>query len=197
MSTNRILQGGILDVDVEMIINNPKAPRGSYSYEAVLSSPKADYKIPILKNLEWKRDFNSGTCEDLRLIFVMDGAIYRNNFHQVQDHLEVTINKKNGDLIVDSTRYKFIILNSSARDKKELMNTLTDAQLSSFIPILLFRYSDLRKNSSFCVRRLSMSVISSSERKKTAPFSVLSTSAEGPSFLKMLFSILPCLALSS
>lgn len=135
MSTNRILQGGILDVDVEMIINNPKAPRGSYNYEAVLSSPKADYKIPILKNLEWKRDFNSGTCEDLRLIFIMDGAIYRNNFHQVQDHLEVTINKKNGDLIVDSTRYKFVILNSTARDRKELMNTLTDAQLSSFVPI--------------------------------------------------------------
>ena len=71
------------------------------------------------------------------------------------------------------------------------------SSLSSFIPILLFRYFDLRKNSSFCVRRLSMSVISSSERKKTAPFSVLSPSGEGSSFLKMLFSILSCLALSS
>jgi hypothetical protein len=135
MSTNKIIQGGLLDLDVEMVINNPKAPKGSYTYEAVLSSPKLDYNIPMLRNLEWKRDFNNGTCEDLRLIFVMDSAVYRNFIHQHQDHLEVTINKKNGDLIVDSTRYKFIILNSSAKNRKELMNTLTDSQLSSFVPM--------------------------------------------------------------
>ena len=133
MSTDKIIQGGLLDLDVEMIINSPKAVKGSYTYEAVLSSPKLDYHIPMLKNLEWLRDFNTGTTEDLRLIFSMDSAIYRNFFHQHQDHLEVTINKKNGDLIVDSTRYKFIILNSTAKNKKELMNTLTDTQLSSMV----------------------------------------------------------------
>ena len=38
MSTEKILQGGLLDTDVEMIINNKQA-KGSYAYDITISSP--------------------------------------------------------------------------------------------------------------------------------------------------------------
>ena len=137
MSTDRMIQGGLLDLDVELVINNPKAIKGSYTYEAVLSSPTADIPINILKNLEWVRDYNMGTSEDLRIIFVLDGAMYRNFIHQHQDHLEITINKKNGELIVDSNRYKLIILRNTTKEMRDIVNYLTDTQLSSFVPVEL------------------------------------------------------------
>ena len=137
MSTDRMIQGGLLDLDVELVINNPKAIKGSYTYEAVLSSPTADIPINTLKNLEWVRDYNMGTSEDLRIIFVLDGAMYRNFIHQHQDHLEITINKKNGELIVDSNRYKLIILRNTTKEMRDIVNYLTDTQLSSFVPVEL------------------------------------------------------------
>lgn len=134
MSTEKILQGGLLDTDVEMIINNKQA-KGSYTYDITISSPVADHHVELLKNVTWIRDFNSSYAEDLRVIFTLDGAIYRDYFHNYQDHLEVTINKMNGSYIVDSTRYKMVILTNSATGKRDTIDYLTSQQLSSFVPI--------------------------------------------------------------
>lgn len=131
----RVMQEGLLDVDIERIVNNDSGVGGD-TFTVVLSSPTADMPLVFLQNVQWKRDYNGSTTDDIRVMFEIDGADYRNHVHYYKDHLEMTIiRKKYNDVIFSTHRYKVFIVKNTGDTQITAMKFMTDAELSSHTPI--------------------------------------------------------------
>lgn len=128
-----IVSDSLLNIDIEQIIQSKKPEH--YKYEVTLSSPLGDIKIEVLNTIEWTRDYNGAATDDLRVIFSLDGGMYRDIIMNYTEHLEITIAKKSNDVVVDSTRYKFIILKDTGQEFKDVMTMATTSQLSAVVPV--------------------------------------------------------------
>lgn len=123
---------GLLGIDVDDIMSTFTGV-GRDTYKVILSSPVGDIEIgDFLQNIIWKRDYAGATTDDLRVIFQLDGAVYRSHIYTFKDQLELTIiTYTYGKEIRDITRYKFFIISDSMDMLKDTLKYLTDEQLSA------------------------------------------------------------------
>ena len=131
--SDQIVSDSLLNIDIEQIMQSKDAEH--FKYEVTISSPLGDVIVPFLNTIEWTRDYNGAATDDLRVIFSLDGGLYKDIIMDYKEHLEITIVKKSKDVVVDSTRYKFIILKDTGTNFKQVMNVATSSQLSSFVPV--------------------------------------------------------------
>ena len=133
------LLSGLLDLDIEQIINSDVEEKYKYlNYNVTICSPHGDYPIGmLLKQIEWTRNFNDNAMEDIRILFSMDGSVYREYVHDYRDQLEVVIEKRIGKQIVDTNRYKLFLLTNTAEYYQDSFNYMTEEQLKAMVPVEL------------------------------------------------------------
>lgn len=133
------LLSGLLDLDIEQIINSDVEEKYKYlNYNVTICSPYGDYPIGmLLKQIEWTRNFNDNAMEDIRILFTMDGSVYREYVHDYKDQLEVVIEKRIGKQIVDTNRYKLFLLTNTAEYYQDSFNYMTEEQLKAMVPVEL------------------------------------------------------------
>lgn len=136
MSVEKSLIGGLLDTDIEQILNADTEEKFKYlHFNATLCSPAGELYVGMLKSIEWSRNYNDDIMEDLRVMFTLDGAEYRKVVHEYQDQLEMVINRTMKDLVLTSTRYKVFIVSNTADQNPDNYNYMTDAQLKALSPV--------------------------------------------------------------
>lgn len=133
----KTVYGSLLDTDIEQILNSTHNVDVHRTYEITLHTPLEDLNIPFLRNIEWTRNYNTSTGEDIRVMFIMDGAEYRRYIHTYKDQLEITISKYSGTYLQGAARYKFFILTNNADIKQDDMNHMTDVELKQVSPIAI------------------------------------------------------------
>lgn len=136
MAYDKQLIGGLLDIDIEQILNSDTSDKYKYiNYNVTLCSPAYDLPITLLSGIEWTRNYNDDIMEDLRVMFTLSGDDYKAYVHDYQDQLELVIEKKLDSIILSSDRYKFFIVTNAADTLTDNINYMTQEQLRKLSPI--------------------------------------------------------------
>lgn len=136
MSADKQLIGGLLDLDIDQIINSDTSEKFKWlNYKVTICSPKDDLPIDLLNGIEWTRNYNDDIMEDLRVMFTVSGDDYKYYIHDYIDQLEMVIERRIDKIIVSSERYKFFIVNNTADNLADNINYMTLDQLRAMVPI--------------------------------------------------------------
>lgn len=105
---------GLIDLEVNKILNNPNTRKDMYEYEVWLHTEKDNIVVELLETIEWLKDYNTNITDYIVITFHLMGGDYIRKLYPNKDNLEATIIKINryGTEGPMSIRYKMVLLNN-------------------------------------------------------------------------------------
>lgn len=123
---------GLIDLEVNKIINNPNIKKDMYEYTVWLHTEKDNILVEMLENIEWLKDYNSNVTDFIVITFHLMGGDFIRKLYPYKDSLEATLIKNNryGTEGPVSIRYKMILLNNDNGVEGSEYSKMTEDELN-------------------------------------------------------------------
>ena len=140
-----LINGGLVDINIDKIIATPNVETDNSEYEIYLHTEELDLLIETPKTLDITRDYNTNICDFITIVFNIPAGTFAKKIYPFRDNLEMTIAKRFKDNKKPrvSTRYKLILYVQGGMDasyfSKADQASLDESNIMSVTGQLLLR----------------------------------------------------------